>query len=71
MNIRRISLKSLWYYLLRRFWIILIFALAFGALLGGYKYYKDKKAADAASEISDGSDLTEPEKIAVENATMQ
>ena len=70
MNTRRISLRSLFFYLIRRFWVILLFAVCFGVLLAGYKYLKDRKEADT-SVVNDGSNLTDDEKMSAENAFLQ
>ena len=43
MNGRRISVRSLGYYMLKKLWLILLCMLALGFLLVGYKYLKDKK----------------------------
>ena len=70
MNIRRISLRSMFWYMVKRIWIILLCAVACGALLAGYKYMKDKKSAN--SKVSDdGSGLTDQERQDVENSAAQ
>ena len=70
MNIRRISLRSMFWYMVKRIWIILLCAVCCGALLAGYKYMKDKKSAD--SKVSDdGSGLTDQERQDVENSASQ
>ncbi|MBR6172199.1 MAG: hypothetical protein IKQ49_03390 [Eubacterium sp.] len=71
MNTRRISLRSLFFYLLRRFWVVILMAVCMGVLLAGYKYYKDKQSLQKETEVNDGSKLTVDEKSNVENAAMQ
>lgn len=71
MNTRRISLHSLFWYILRKFWIICAMAVGFAVLLAGYKFYKDRSAEKSAAKNSDGSGLTEDEKRDVENTYLQ
>lgn len=71
MNTRRISLHSLFWYILRKFWIVCAVAVGFAVLLAGYKFYKDKSAEKSAAKNSDGSGLTEDEKRDVENTYLQ
>ncbi len=71
MNNRRISLRSLFFYLLRRFWIILLCAAVGGALLTLY-HQRTVKAAKKETELTvETISLTEDEKKDVENAAMQ
>ena len=71
MNTRRISLRSLFFYLLRWFWVVILIAVCMGALLAGYKYMKDSKASQKETEVNDGSELTDEERSNVENTAMQ
>ena len=71
MNTRRISLHSLFWYILRKFWIICVMAVCFAALLAGYKFYKDKSAEKSATDANDGKGLTEDEKRDVDNSYLQ
>ena len=71
MNGRRISVRSLCYYMLRKAWLILLMAVCCGALLAGYKYYKDSKSETGSGKESNGSTLTEQERSDVDNAALQ
>ncbi|MCR4837319.1 MAG: hypothetical protein K5897_00070 [Eubacterium sp.] len=71
MNGRRISIRSLLYYMLRKLWLILALAAIFGLLLAGYKYKKDKASNAALKKEETGSNLTESECSDVENAALQ
>ena len=71
MNGRRISIRSLFYYILRKAWLILLMAVCFGALLAGYKYYKDSKDKQNVGKENNGSSLSEAERSDVENAALQ
>ena len=70
MNTRRINLRSLFWYMVRRFWVIIICAVCFGALLAGYSYLK-AKAENSEVVLDDGSELTAQEKQEVENSASQ
>ena len=71
MNSRRISLHSLFCYILRKAWVICLTALFAAVLLTGYKYIKDKSSGKSEVELNDGSDLTDDERVVVENSYLQ
>ncbi len=71
MNTRRISIRSLWFYMVRKLWLILLCAVCCGALLAGYKYYKDSKENTETEKENNGSSLSETERNDVENAALQ
>ncbi len=71
MNGRRISIRSLLFYMLRKLWLILALAMIFGLLLAGYKYRKDKASNAALKREETGKNLTEQECSDVENAALQ
>ena len=70
MNTRKIGVRSLMYFMVRRIWIILLTAVLFGAALAGYKYYSDRKASKSAVK-DDGTSLSDAERADVENAALQ
>ena len=48
-----IDVKDLFAEYVRKLWIIVICAVLFAVLLGGYKYYKDKKAVESSLKAED------------------
>ena len=71
MNGRRISVRSLCFYMLKKLWVILLVAVAFGFLLAGFKYSRDQKNTGTSTKDDDGSSLTGTERADVENAALQ
>ena len=52
-----ISIKDLWEEIIRKFWLIIILAIAGAVVLGGYKYLSDKREAETAEDVEELSDL--------------
>ena len=71
MNERRISIRNLCYFVLKKLWIIFLAAILTGAALAGYRYYKDKKNANVSEDVKNGSALEPDEKLTVDNAILQ
>lgn len=71
MNTRRMSIRSMGFYLIRKSWFILVVAILCGALFAGLKYRDDKEAAKQPVIKDDGSSLTTAERQDVDHAVMQ
>ena len=72
MSGRRISVRSLGYYMLKKLWLILLCMLALGFLLVGYKYLKDKKNQEDAENQEDTSvNLSATDLNDAKNAVIQ
>lgn len=77
MNTRRISLRSLFWYFVRRLWVLVIFMILGGVAVAGLKYMKDKKEAEAEegevtpTVVADVDSLSESERYEVDNAYIQ
>ena len=72
---RIITIADLIKEIVRRLWLVIIAAIIFAALLGGYKYVKDSKAASVQTDTEDitshiASDLNEDEQNAVNNVLL-
>ena len=70
MNVRRISIRSLGYYLIKRLPFILVMMLVCGCVFAGIKYISDKKNAVQPRVPEDGSTLTGMERNDAENAAL-
>lgn len=68
---RIITISDLIIEIIRKLWLVIIFAVVFALLLGGYKYVKDSKAASSENEIVEisdlESDLSDADRTAVNN----
>ena len=70
MNIRRISIRSIAFYLIRRIVFILILTGMCGCLFAGIKYLNDRKAAQQPAVTEGILLLTPAEKNEIENAAL-
>ena len=50
---RIVSLSDLVEEILRKIWLVVIFAVIFALIFGGYKYRQDKAAAEVASTVQE------------------
>ena len=66
---RVITIADLIKEIIRRFWLVIVLAVIFAALAGGYKYMKDSKAAatQTGAESPVASNLTEEDQKEVDN----
>lgn len=56
---RIICIADLLKEIIRKLWLVIVVAIIFAALLGGYKYMKDTKAAESTKESASAANLTD------------
>lgn len=69
---RVISIADLFREIVYKLWLVILIAVIFAALAGGYKYVKDSKANDIQTEVADAAslevDMSESQKQQIYNA---
>lgn len=71
---RIITISDLIVEIIRKLWLVIVMAVIFALLLGGYKYAKDSKAASSKDMTEDISDMTsglsDADRTAVDNVLL-
>ena len=68
---RIITVADLIKEIVRKFWLVIVLAIVFAGLLGGYKYVKDSKAVETEKIAENSSDVSSSNLSAEDQEAVQ